>query len=242
MTDILDGHIHLMGDDPATAGFLAELQGAGVSGGALISQPPASFDRSGERGAPSPAARLQHMLAWCALGPNLYPLFWIDPLEFDALDQVKMAVAGGVAGFKVICDHFPPSHPAALATFRAIAAAGRPILFHSGILWDGKPSSEYNRPAGFEALLDVPGLRFTLAHIGWPWCDEFIAVYGKFLNALGHRRSSGVEMFVDITPGTPPAYRRQRAGESLQRGLRRGRSRHLRQRLPGARLQCGLGA
>jgi predicted TIM-barrel fold metal-dependent hydrolase len=109
----------------------------------------------------------------------------------------------------VIFDHFHPSHPAALTAFRAIAAAGRPILFHSGILWDGKPSSEYNRPACFEALLDVPGLRFTLAHIGWPWCDELIAVYGKFLNALGHRHSSAVEMFVDITPGTPPIYRRR---------------------------------
>ena len=27
-------------------------------------------------------------------------------------------------------------------------------------------------------LLDVRGLRFSLAHIGWPWCDELIAVYG----------------------------------------------------------------
>ncbi len=213
MTHILDGHIHLMGPEPATPGFLAELQAAGVSGGALISLPPASFDRSGAWGGTPAEARLQHVLDWCALSPDLHPLFWIDPLEPDALDQVARAAGRGVAGFKVICDHFHPGHPAALATFRAIAATGRPILFHSGILWDGKPSSEYCRPAGFEALLDVPGLRFALAHIGWPWCDELIAVYGKMLNALGHRRSPGeapgVEMFVDITPGTPPIYRRR---------------------------------
>ena len=54
----------------------------------------------------------------------------------------------------------------------------------------------------------MPGLRFALAHIGWPWCDELIAVYGKFLNALGRNRST-VEMFVDITPGTPPIYRQR---------------------------------
>ena len=208
MTHILDGHIHLMGPEPAAPGFLAELQAAGVSGGALISQPPASFARD-TQDVPSSAARLQHVLDWCALSLNLYPLFWIDPLEPDALDQVALAAGRGVAGFKVICDHFHPSHPAALTTFRAIAATGRPILFHSGILWDGKPSSEYCRPAGFEALLDVPGLRFALAHIGWPWCDELIAVYGKMLNAWGHHRASSVEMFVDITPGTPPIYRRR---------------------------------
>lgn len=211
MTHILDGHIHLMGPEPAAPGFLAELQAAGVSGGALISQPPASFDRNGAWGGTSAADRLGQLLDWCALSLDLYPLFWIDPLEPDALDQVALAAGHGVAGFKVICDHFHPGHPAALAAFRAIAATGRPILFHSGILWDGKPSSEYCRPAGFEALLDVPGLRFALAHIGWPWCDELIAVYGKMLHALGQHRAdaSGVEMFVDITPGTPPIYRRR---------------------------------
>lgn len=201
---ILDGHIHLTDDAPETGPFLIELKAAGVSGAALISQRPASFVGGGQ----PPAARLQHVLDWCAPGTNLYPLFWIDPLEPDALDQVTVAVARGIAGFKVICNHFHPSHPAALRTFRAIAEAGRPILFHSGILWDGRPSSEFCRPAGFEALLDVPGLRFTLAHIGWPWCDELIAVYGKFLNAVGRNRST-VEMFVDITPGTPPIYRQR---------------------------------
>ena len=202
---ILDGHVHLTDGAPETGTFLAELTAAGISGAALISQRPASFVGSGQ----PPAARLQHVLDWCTPGTNLYPLFWIDPLEPDALDQVAVAVARGIAGFKVICNHFPPGHPAALRTFRAIAEAGKPILFHSGILWDGRPSSEFCRPAGFEALLDVPGLRFALAHIGWPWCDEMVAVYGKFLNALGHSQSSGVEMFVDTTPGTPPVYRRR---------------------------------
>ena len=35
-----------------------------------------------------------------------------------------------------------------------------------------------------------------------------IAVYGKFLNAYDRRPDLSVEMFVDITPGTPPIYRR----------------------------------
>ncbi len=209
MTLVLDGHIHLRDGSPQPEALLAEMRDAGVGGGLLISQRPASFQRPGAPPALSPAARLQHVLDWCAPGSSLHPFFWIDPLEPDALDQVAMAVAAGAAGFKVICNRFPPGHPAALDTFCAIAAAGRPILFHSGILWDGRPSSEYCRPAGFEALLDVPGLRFALAHIGWPWCDELIAVYGKLLNALGDGPSATVEMFVDVTPGTPPIYRRR---------------------------------
>jgi predicted TIM-barrel fold metal-dependent hydrolase len=202
---ILDGHIHLEAGDPAPAALLAEMGAAGVDGGALISGPPASF----EPGARPAAERLQRVLDWCAPGSNLYPLFWIDPLEPDALDQVALAVAKGIAGFKVIPDHFAPGHSGALPIYRAIAAAGRPILFHSGILWDGKPSSEYCRPAGFEALLDVAGLRFALAHIGWPWCDELIAVYGKLLHARRRKPAGAVEMYVDLTPGTPPTYRRR---------------------------------
>ena len=117
---ILDGHIHLTDDAPETGPLLAELAAAGISGAALISQRPASFVGGGQ----PPAARLQHVLDWCVPGTNLYPLFWVDPLEPDALDQVALAVARGIAGFKVICNHFHPGHPAALRTFRAIADAG----------------------------------------------------------------------------------------------------------------------
>jgi predicted TIM-barrel fold metal-dependent hydrolase len=205
---ILDGHIHIHPTEGARdqAGFAARIEAAGVQGGVLLSIAPPNVTPD----APnlSADARLDDLLAWCEAGPNLYPFYWIDPIEDDAIEQVDAAIARGVAGFKVICDRYPPGDPRAMATYAAIANAGRPILFHSGILWDGKPSSPYNRPAGFEALLEVDGLRFCLAHIGWPWCDELIAVYGKFLNAYTRRPDLSVEMYIDITPGTPPIYRR----------------------------------
>ncbi len=203
---ILDGHIHIGEGEPDPGALAQALDRAAIDGGILISQAPASFD--GALKANRPAQRLDNVFAWCTAGPQLYPFYWIDPLETDALEQVDLALSRGVAGFKVICDHFYPGNADALRTFRAIAEAGKPMLFHSGILWDGKPSSQYNRPANFEALLAVDGLRFALAHISWPWVDECIALYGKIGAAL--RRGSGatVEMFIDTTPGTPPIYRR----------------------------------
>ena len=174
---VLDGHIHIGEGEPDPGALAQALDRAAIDGGILISQAPASFD--GALKANRPAQRLDNLLAWCTAGPQLYPLYWIDPLETDALEQVDLALSRGVAGFKVICDHFYPGDADALRTFRSIADAGRPILFHSGILWDGKPSSQYNRPANFEALLAVDGLRFALAHISWPWHDECIALYGK---------------------------------------------------------------
>jgi predicted TIM-barrel fold metal-dependent hydrolase len=204
---ILDGHIHIRDGAADRASFGRRLQEAGVDGGVLLSIPPPCFDVLGRSG--SPAERLQDLFQWCASAPNLYPFFWIDPIAEDAIDQIALSVERGVTGFKVICDRYPPSDERAMATFRAIAAADRPILFHSGILWDGKPSGVYNRPVEFEALLNVDNLRFCLAHISWPWCDELIAVYGKFLNAYAQRPDLSVEMYIDLTPGTPPIYRRE---------------------------------
>ena len=45
-----------------------------------------------------------------------------------------------------------------------------------------------------------------MGHCSWPWIDECIALYGKFLNA---ERENHAEMFFDLTPGTPEIYRRE---------------------------------
>jgi predicted TIM-barrel fold metal-dependent hydrolase len=204
---VLDGHIHVFGDGPADAeGFARRLDEAGVDGGVLISSWPQSFRHTGQAG--PPGQRLERLFEWAKAKPEIYPFYWIDPLEDDAPDQVTLAVERGVAGFKISCNRFTVRDPRALGVIRAIAAADKPILFHSGILFDGHDSAEYNRPGQFEALLEIDGLRFCLAHISWPWCDECLAVYGKFRAARRQRPDLSVEMFIDVAPGTPPIYRR----------------------------------
>jgi len=201
---VLDGHIHIRAGQEDPSVLRPALEKAGVDGGVVISLPPRSFGW----GTGAAAERLDDLFRWTGSGTDLFPFFWIDPIEPDAAEQVGLAVQRGVSGFKVICDRFYPGDGRAIGVFRQIAAEGKPILFHSGILWDGKPSGKYNPPVEFEALIEVAGLRFALAHLSWPWCDECIAVYGKFLNAQSRRRNFSVEMFIDVTPGTPPIYRR----------------------------------
>lgn len=194
----IDAHIHILPGQIEQDRLIRQMHRAGIDGGCLISERPSDDT--------TPHQRLQRLLEWTDGATDLHSLYWIDPVAPDATKTAESAVASGVAGFKVICSAHAPGDPRAMETYRAIAAQGKPILFHSGILWDGKPSSEYNRPAAFEALLDVPNLRFSLAHMSWPWVDECVAVYGKFLNATIHR-SDAPEMFVDTTPGTPEIYR-----------------------------------
>jgi predicted TIM-barrel fold metal-dependent hydrolase len=77
---------------------------------------------------------------------------------------------------------------------------------HSGILYFETFSSRFCRPAYYEALLQVPRFRFALAHIGWPWTDECLALFGQARSAKKSGYSTA-EMYIDITPGTPPDYR-----------------------------------
>lgn len=204
---IFDGHMHIQNDDFCPEALALKLQSSGVNGGIIISIPPASF--SSNKKAFDPADRLTNLIRWCDAIPGLNGFYWIDPMEEDALTQVDMAVSSGVKGFKIICNHFHPGTDKAIEVYTRIALNCRPILFHSGILWDGNVSSIYNRPAEFEHLLCVPRLRFSLAHVSWPWCDECIAVYGKFLNAYSIDPDNAPEMFIDLTPGTPPIYRKE---------------------------------
>lgn len=204
---ILDGHIHLLDGDGERDAFLKSLDEAGIQGGVLISLPPAVFaDVCRPR---SHQERLDDLQRWKGCSEWIFPFYWIDPLEPDALQQVEQAASAGVMGFKVTCNRFYPGDQKAMQVFRAIAGCNKPILFHTGILWDGRSSSRFNHPENFENLLEIPHLKFCLAHIGWPWCDELIAVYGKFLNAYAYRPELSVEMFVDLSPGTPAIYRRE---------------------------------
>jgi predicted TIM-barrel fold metal-dependent hydrolase len=203
---ILDGHIHIGQGAIKQESLLKNMRAAGIDGGAIFSLSPKSFSWLGKPR--STKERLDNLFEWVKGQNNLYPVFWIDPLENDASKQVSLADKKGVLGFKVICNRFFPGETRVLKVFSTIAKTGKPIFFHSGILWDGADSSRYNRPAEFEGLMEIPGLKFSLAHVSWPWCDENIAVYGKILHARTLRPRLS-EMFVDLTPGTPPIYRQE---------------------------------
>ncbi|MGI6537259.1 MAG: amidohydrolase family protein [Caldicoprobacterales bacterium] len=204
---IYDCHIHMMREENQHIASKDEMLEHGIGGGLLISCPPDSF--SIFYGDAFPAEkRLDMLLEAVNRVPILYPLFWIDPTEKDCIKQAEAAIRMGVDGFKVICTHFYPGDVRMIEFAKFCAENNKPIFFHSGILYDGKVSSKYNRPVGFEDLISVNGLRFSLAHISWPWCDECIALFGKIRNASSRNEDFKVDMYIDITRGTPPAYRR----------------------------------
>jgi len=204
-----DSHIHVFHHgEPEPERLKRELDAAGVAGCCLFSVQP--FHRfASEPPLADPEWAMDNVVAWCSASPTYYPFYFIDPVRPDACDLVDLAVKKGIYGFKVIRNSGKPCEGRAMEVYAKIASYGKPLTFHTGILWDAMASSDNFRPANWEPLIEIPHLRFALCHISWPWCDECIAVYGKLLNAIAKRGDKVPEMFIDTTPGTPKIYRRE---------------------------------
>ncbi len=202
---IIDCHTHAMNNPIDTQKLLLNLDKSGVWGTCIFSCDPIyTIKKLGI----SFEERLEEVLTWTNAAPErLFPVMWIHPDEEDLYANIQKAVDGGVVAFKMICSNYYVYEPKSMKLLSAIAEMGKPVFFHSGILWDGEVSSSYNRPLNWEHLLKIKKLRFSMGHCSWPWHDECIALYGKFLNGLT-RADNSSEMFFDITPGTPRIYRR----------------------------------
>lgn len=198
---IFDMHIHADGGKPDAPRLIERMEAAGVYGGAVFSVDPAggrAFD-----------ARFEDVMGWTeGYEGRLFPVMWVHPWEENVIERSLEGAKRGIAAFKLICRDYRVYDGRSMELLRALAATGKPVIFHSGILWSGDASSMRNRPADWEHLIGVPALRFSMGHCAWPWVDECIAVYGKFLNSYA-RDTGRSEMFFDTTPGTPPIYRRE---------------------------------
>lgn len=204
----LDGHVHSFKWNADPADLLRKMEAGGVHGGSVISLPPPGSHDAMDTG--SGRERLQEVLRVTHDAPDrLFPILWVHPDEPDVMSLVEEAAEKGICGFKMICSDYYVYEDRCMRLLEKIASLGKPVMFHSGILWDGKVSSAMNKPINWECCLQVPDLRFSLAHCSWPWTDECIALYGKFLNAYGMNDRLKTELFLDLTPGTPPIYRKE---------------------------------
>lgn len=213
---IFDAHIHANNTQTTPQALLDNMAKAGVYGGCVFSNYPPEY-WPGQNGT-SFEERCEELQGWTeGYEDRLFPVIWIHPHEKDIIKNIAKAIDLGVAGFKIICNDFYVGEKESIKVLTAIAETGKPVFFHSGILWDGSENSQYNRPLAWESLIDVPNLRFSMGHCAWPWHDECIALYGKFLNGYT-TRENGAEMFFDLTPGTPIIYRKELLFKLLHAG------------------------
>ena len=242
---VWDSHCHLRGDEKGDD-VLRYMDAAGIERITafstypfLLSQPQKDgklgwlepFDCSGNpRGdglcykRDDVRAAIEHTAAVQAADPSrIFGLLWAEPRVEGMLEEIEYGINDrGLRGLKMIPNQWEPCDEIVLPIYEKLEELGKPVHFHSGILYVLGSSSRFCRPVLFEPLMHFPKLKFALAHMSWPWVDECIAVYGRFRTAAGFRQdpptwsdTDHCQMWIDTTRGTPDLWR----VDALQKAL-----------------------
>jgi len=118
----------------------------------------------------------------------------IDPNDTrKALREIDRAVEDlGLRGFKLHppLQGFDPSNPSLYPVYERIAEHGVPIVFHTGYTRVIGASVYSACPRVLEPVAkSFPDLVIVLAHAGWPWIEDSIALALKYPN-----------VYIDISP------------------------------------------
>lgn len=209
---IIDAHLHCTGDETARD-VLTSLDEADIDIGVLI----APFLHNGYSMADAASLRrANEHLARLVRGhaDRLFGLAVVNPSLPGAADDLRHAVETlGLRGAKMVPSGWYPESDVVQPTFAVASELALPLLFHSGVFIDGR-ASRFCRPIGFEPLRDHPGARVTLAHLGWPWTDEAIAL--GLIDRINGVAEDACAFRFDLSFGPPPPYRRDVLAKALE--------------------------
>jgi predicted TIM-barrel fold metal-dependent hydrolase len=202
---IVDAHLHCSGRE-RSADVIRSLDEAGVDRAVLLapflSEPYKLTDRDSLVSANRYLSRLVR-----GHPDRLSGFAVLNPLSPHAPDDLQEAVEKlGLVGLKLVPSGWFPYDDCAHRLYERAAALDIPILFHSGIFIDGR-SGRFCHPVFYESVRDHPKLRVTLAHLGWPWCDEANAV--GVIDLINGVEPDRCQIRFDISFGPPAIYRRQ---------------------------------
>jgi predicted TIM-barrel fold metal-dependent hydrolase len=110
----------------------------------------------------------------------------VDPLADESPAQLTHAIRDlGLRGLKLhpSAQEFYPDDPAVYPVYRRAAELDIPVLFHAGLSWEPKARLKYAHPSHFEDVAALfPTLNMVLAHLGWPWVVDVVALALKYPN------------------------------------------------------------
>ncbi|MDP9486760.1 MAG: amidohydrolase family protein [Actinomycetota bacterium] len=149
----------------------------------------------------------ERLLGFCTLNPT--PHLTDGDLEkavdlnieeaHRCYDELGLRGAG-----ELVPTHWHASEPPLARLWQALADLGMYTVFHAGIFYDGR-NSTYCRPAFFEGVRAASGFKGHLAHVGYPWYDECIAMM-KVTSGLFGQDPSAWDLKVDVSFGPAADY------------------------------------
>lgn len=113
----------------------------------------------------------------------------IDPAQpKEALAELSRAKEElGMRGIGVApaAQDYHPSDSQSMVVYAAVAQAGLPIVFHTGVQITASTKLEYARPFLLdEVARELPQLKIVIAHMGYPWVNETIVLLAKHANVF----------------------------------------------------------
>ncbi len=206
---VVDCHVHVYGKT-RSAEVLRRMDANGVERTLLISRlERTSLDRTREN-----LEETRDLIR--GTRGRLGGLAWVNPAIAGCEALAERALGEwGFSGIKIIPDHWFAYEERFEPFWRKLDDRGASVLFHTGILYLFEDGSRFNHPVFLEKLQLYPRIRFAMAHLSWPWCDEALAVMGRMRDAAeeGH---FAWQSYIDTTPGTPPYIRRQAVRNALE--------------------------
>ena len=205
---IVDCHVHMKGEvDPQA--LLAQMDATGVARTLAISVTErVSLQQTREN-------LLQAKKLFDAAPDRISGLAWLNPVIPGMAGLAEEALCDlGFVGIKIIPDHWYAYEQRLEPFWEKMNGLRASILFHTGILYGYDDGSRFCQPLWLEKLLHYPRIRFAMAHVSWPWCEECLAVMGRMRAAAGYK-TEGWQSYIDLTPGTPRHIRKQAVSNAI---------------------------
>jgi len=111
----------------------------------------------------------------------------VDPLREDAAENLGIAVSDlGLKGLKLdpsLQQFYPNDRERAYPVFEKASKLEIPVVIHSGMTWAADAMLKYSHPSLIEDVAhDFPTLNIVIAHMGWPWVLDSVALALKYPN------------------------------------------------------------
>ena len=110
----------------------------------------------------------------------------VDPNLASSADDLEKAVKDlGLVGLKLApgIQEFRPDEEKHFQLYETASDLGIPIMMHSGLSWEPRSRLANSHPAHLEEVaFRLPKLRICIAHFGWPWVMDTVALLMKYRN------------------------------------------------------------
>ncbi len=165
---------------PPLEATLADMDAAGVSTSVVVAvdaETRWNYRVSNESVAEAVAAYPDRLIGFASVDPHKGVI---------ARSELRHAVENlKLKGLKLLPHllEMAPNDPAMYPVYEEARDLGVPVLFHSGTQFHAGTKLKYCRPLDIdEVAVDVPDLVIIIAHFGWPWYEEAMAVVQRNRN------------------------------------------------------------